>query len=36
MVTKEDLSLGLDTKIGYVVPWDGKYYLGFASSAHYA
>lgn len=36
MVTKEDLSLGLDTKIGYVVPWNGKYYLGFASSAHYA
>ena len=35
MLTKDELNENLDKKIGFVVPWEGKWYYGFASNEHY-
>lgn len=35
MITKDEFTSGLNTKIGFVIPWEGKWYLGFATEEHY-
>ena len=35
MITRDELTSGLDTKIGFVTPWQGKWYFGFATEEHY-